>query len=62
MAELERFIAPIAGILVGVAMIPVISTYIGQSNLTGASATLVGLIPFFYSLGVFLYVMKTIVF
>ncbi|MFH7835231.1 MAG: hypothetical protein QXL51_01370 [Candidatus Aenigmatarchaeota archaeon] len=62
MAELEKFIAPIAGILVGVAMIPVISSYIQQANLTGNEAILVGLIPFFYSLGVFLYTIRGIVF
>jgi hypothetical protein len=56
MAEVERFVAPLVAIFIGVALIPVVSTYISSAN------TLVSLIPFFYGLSVFLYTIKGIVF
>lgn len=61
-AEVERFVTPLIAIFVGVALIPVVQTYINDANLTGATATLVGLIPFFYGLAVFLYSIRGIVF
>jgi hypothetical protein len=60
--EVETFIRPLIAIFVGVALIPVVSTYITSSNLTGSTAVLVGLIPFFYGLMVFLYAIKGVAF
>ena len=60
--EIETFVKPLVAIFVGVALIPVVQTYIDQANLSGSSAVLVSLIPFFYSLSVFLYAIKGIVF
>jgi hypothetical protein len=63
MAEVERFVAPLVAIFIGVALIPVVSTYISSANITDpAVKTLVSLIPFFYGLSVFLYTIKGIVF
>jgi hypothetical protein len=58
--EVETLIRPLVAILVGVALIPVVSTYVTESNLTGMVAFLVNLIPFFYGLSVFLIAVKGI--
>jgi hypothetical protein len=60
--EVETFIRPLIAIFVGVALIPVVSTYISSANLTGSTATLVSLIPFFYGLMVFLYAIRGVAF
>jgi hypothetical protein len=60
--EVETFIRPLIAIFVGVALIPVVSSYIATANLTGSTATLVSLIPFFYGLMVFLYAIKGVAF
>ena len=60
MAEIERFVEPLVAIFIGVALIPVVQTYVEAANLTGGVATLVSLIPFFYGLAVFLYAIKGI--
>jgi hypothetical protein len=60
--EVESFIRPLIAIFVGVALIPVVSAYIASSNLTGSTAVLVGLIPFFYGLMVFLYAIRGVAF
>ena len=63
MAEVERFVGPLVAIFIGVALIPVVTTYIDSANITDVSVkTLVSLIPFFYGLSVFLYTIKGIVF
>jgi hypothetical protein len=59
--EIERFVSPLIAIFVGVALIPVVQTYIGEANLTGPVATLVTLIPFFYGLSIFLIAVKGVV-
>jgi len=56
--EVETFVRPLIAIFVGVALIPVVSSYIETANLTGSTAILVGLIPFFYGLMVFLYAIR----
>jgi hypothetical protein len=56
--EMDRFITPLIAIFVGVALIPVVTSYVTAANLTGATAVLVNLIPFFYGLSVFLYAIK----
>jgi hypothetical protein len=58
--EVEKFVRPLIAIFVGVALIPVVQNYITTANLTGATAVLVGLIPFFYGLAVFLYAISGI--
>jgi hypothetical protein len=60
--EVETFVRPLIAIFIGVALIPVVQQYITNANLTGSSAVLVGLIPFFYGLTVFLYSIKGIAF
>jgi len=60
--EVETFVRPLIAIFIGVALIPVVQQYISGSNLTGSTAVLVGLIPFFYGLTVFLYSIKGIAF
>jgi hypothetical protein len=60
--EVETFIRPLIAIFVGVALIPVVTAYITTANLTGSTAVLVGLIPFFYGLMVFLYAIKGVAF
>jgi hypothetical protein len=63
MAEVDTFVKPLIAIFIGVALIPVVSTYIASSNITDvATKTLITLIPFFYGLAVFLYTIKGIVF
>jgi hypothetical protein len=58
--ETSKFIEPITGILIGVALIPVVSDYVNTANVTGSVRTLVLLIPFFYAIAVVVYVFKTI--
>lgn len=58
--EVQTFVRPLIAIFIGVALIPVVQDYITDANLTGAVATLVGLIPFFYGLTVFLWSIKGI--
>jgi hypothetical protein len=58
--EVERFVTPLIAIFVGVALIPAVQSFISSANLTGSVATLVGLIPFFYGLAVFIYAIKSI--
>jgi hypothetical protein len=60
--EVESFVRPLVAIFVGVALIPVVQSYIANSNITGATATLVTLIPFFYGLSVFLYSIRGVIF
>jgi hypothetical protein len=60
MVETQRFVEPLIAIFIGVALIPVVQTYIADANLTGGVATLVSLIPFFYGLSVFLVAVKGI--
>jgi hypothetical protein len=60
--EVETFIRPLIAIFVGVALIPVVSSYIVTANLSGSTAVLVGLIPFFYGLMVFLYAIRGVAF
>jgi|YelNatPaOPRAMG01_1025707.scaffolds.fasta_scaffold757185_1 hypothetical protein len=63
MEEVEKFVGPLVAIFIGVALIPVVSTYISSANITDtATKTLITLIPFFYGLSVFLYTIKGIVF
>jgi hypothetical protein len=58
--EVERFVTPLIAIFVGVALIPAVQSFISSANLTGSVATLVGLIPFFYGLAVFIYAVKAV--
>jgi hypothetical protein len=58
--EVERFVTPLIAIFVGVALIPAVQSFISSANLTGGVATLVGLIPFFYGLAVFIYAVKSV--
>jgi len=63
MAEVERFVTPLIAIFIGVALIPVVTNYITQANITDvATKTLITLIPFFYGLSVFLYTIRGITF
>jgi hypothetical protein len=59
--EVDRLVTPLIAIFVGVALIPAVQGYIAQSNITGVTATLVGLIPFFYGLTVFLIAIKGVI-
>jgi hypothetical protein len=62
-AEIDQFVRPLVAIFIGVALIPVVTTYIVSANITDvATKTLISLIPFFYGLAVFLYTLKGIVF
>jgi hypothetical protein len=58
--EIGKFVEPLIGIIVGVALIPVVQSFVAGANITGVAATLVNLIPFFYALAVFLYAFKGI--
>jgi hypothetical protein len=59
--EVERLVTPLIAIFVGVALIPAVQAYIAGANITGTTATLIGLVPFFYGLTVFLYAIKGVV-
>jgi hypothetical protein len=59
-AEVERFVSPLVAIFIGIALIPAVQMFIESANLTGSVATLIGLIPFFYGLAVFLYSVKAV--
>jgi hypothetical protein len=58
--EVETLVRPLIAILVGVALIPVVVSYVAAANLTGTVAFLIDLIPFFYGLSVFLIAIKGI--
>ena len=64
MAEIREFVIGFVGVIVGIgvsiALLPVINEFIGQANLTGAQATLVGLIPLLVAVGILMFAVKSL--
>jgi len=64
MPEIREFVVGFVGVIIGlvvsVALLPVISSTIAQSNLTGTTATMVGLIPLLVSVGILLFAVKSL--
>jgi len=54
MSEYQSLIKSLVPIVVGVALVPVVQQIVNDANVTGMTATLVSLIPFFFGLAVFL--------
>jgi uncharacterized membrane protein YcjF (UPF0283 family) len=62
MAEIREFVVGFVGVIIGIAvavsLLPVISDSINGANLTGTTATLVGLTPLLVGVGILLFVVK----
>jgi uncharacterized membrane protein len=64
MAEIREFVTGFVGVIIGlvvaVALLPVISTTIAQSNLTGTTAIMVGLTPLLVGVGILMFAVKSL--
>jgi len=64
MAEVREFVIGFVGVIIGlvvaVALLPVIADTIAQANLTGTTGILVGLIPLLVGVGVLLFAVKSL--
>lgn len=65
MAEIREFVIGFVGVVIGitvaVTLLPVISAAIEAANLSGTSATLVGLVPLLISVGILLYAVRSLI-
>ncbi|MFQ6118300.1 MAG: hypothetical protein ACE5KE_00270 [Methanosarcinales archaeon] len=65
MAEIREFVVGFVGVIIGiavaVALLPVVSTSIEGANLTGTTATLVGLVPLLIGVGILLFAVKSLI-
>jgi hypothetical protein len=64
MADVREFVLSFIGVIVGLAvaisLVPVISSIIATSNLTGVNALLVGLIPTLITVGIMLFAVRSL--
>ena len=56
--QISKWVAVIVAILVGVTLVPVVQTTVNNANLTGTSATLMGLVPLFVTIGILLFALR----
>lgn len=54
------FISVIIGLVVGIALVPVITSTTSAANLTGASATMVALLPLLVVVGLLMFAVKSL--
>lgn len=55
------FVGVIIGIVVSIALLPIISTTIAEANLTGTTATMVGLVELLVGVGILLYAVRSLI-
>jgi uncharacterized membrane protein YcjF (UPF0283 family) len=62
MAEIREFVVGFVGVIIGIAvavsLLPVVGESINNANLSGTTATLVGLVPLLIGVGILLFVVK----
>jgi len=54
MVKIEGIITGFVGILIGVALISPLQTFVDDANVSGVTATIVTLIPLFFGIGILL--------
>jgi hypothetical protein len=63
MAEIREFVVGFVGVIIGlvvaVALLPVLSESIASANLTGTTALMVSLIPLLVAVGILLFAIKS---
>lgn len=64
MAEIREFVIGFVGIIIGivvsVALIPVLTTAIENANLSGTEALMIGLVPTLVAVGILLFAVKSL--
>jgi len=65
MAEIREFVIGFVGVIIGitvaVTLLPVISSAIEAANLSGTTATLIGLVPLLVAVGILLYAVRSLI-
>jgi uncharacterized membrane protein YcjF (UPF0283 family) len=64
MAEVREFVVGFVGVIIGltvaISLIPVISTTVANANVSGTTATMIGLIPLLVGVGTLLYAVRSL--
>lgn len=65
MVEVREFVVGFVGVIIGItvaiALLPTIVTTITDANLTGAEASMVGLIPLLVAVGILLFAVRSLI-